>query len=153
MIIEQAKVEDADEILALQKLAYQSEAELYGNSTIQPLTQTLTEMQAEFAKRVFLKASLDGAVIGSVRAHVDRETCFIGKLIVHPRFQNQGIGTRLMNEIEKRFVQVERYELFTGHKSERNLHLYRKLGYKSFRSQKITDALTLVYMEKRSCAE
>jgi GNAT superfamily N-acetyltransferase len=76
-------------------------------------------------------------------------TNFIGKLIVHPDFQNQGIGTRLMNEIEKRFDQAERYELFTGYKSERNLHLYRKLGYKPFRSERATDKVTLTFLEKR----
>ena len=44
MIIEQASAEDAAEILALQKLAYRSEAELYDDYTIPPLTQTLEEM-------------------------------------------------------------------------------------------------------------
>ena len=41
LTIEEAKVADAAEILALQKLAYQSEAELYGDDAIPPVTQTL----------------------------------------------------------------------------------------------------------------
>jgi hypothetical protein len=40
MIIEQAGVEDAGEILRLQKLAYQSEARIYNDYTIPPLLQT-----------------------------------------------------------------------------------------------------------------
>jgi len=38
------------EILSLQKLAYQSEAKLLNDYTIQPLTQTLIELQNEFNK-------------------------------------------------------------------------------------------------------
>jgi hypothetical protein len=53
-----------------------------------------------------------------------------------------------MNEIEHAFSHAARFELFTGHLSERNLYLYRKLGYRSFKQERITDALTLVYLEK-----
>ena len=38
--IERAAVEDAPEILALQKAAFRSEAELYGDFSIEPLVQT-----------------------------------------------------------------------------------------------------------------
>ena len=41
MEITQATAEDAAAILALQRLAYQSEAEVYGDFSIPPLTQTL----------------------------------------------------------------------------------------------------------------
>jgi hypothetical protein len=45
MIIERAHIEDTKEILDFQKLAYQSEAEIYNDYTIPPLTQTLEEME------------------------------------------------------------------------------------------------------------
>jgi hypothetical protein len=48
MHIEPATIQDADAILALQKLAYQSEAAIYADYTIPPLTQTLEELKAEF---------------------------------------------------------------------------------------------------------
>jgi ribosomal protein S18 acetylase RimI-like enzyme len=147
--IERADAADAAEILELQKLAYQSEAAIYDDFTIPPLTQTLGEITADFERQVFLKASADETIIGSVRAHQAEETCFIGRLIVHPNFQDRGIGTRLMGEIEKAFRQAKRYELFTGHKSERNLHLYQKLGYEPFRTRVLTQDLTLVFLEKR----
>jgi hypothetical protein len=47
-IIERASVEDAQEILALQRLAYQSEAEIYDDYSIPPLTQTLEAIRADF---------------------------------------------------------------------------------------------------------
>ena len=148
MIIEQAKIKDAKEILDLQKLAYQSEAAIYDDYTIPPLMQTLKEIEADFERQVFLKALAGGRIIGSVRAHKRQETCLIGRLIVHPDFQNQDIGAGLMGEIEETFSQAERYELFTGYLSERNLHFYQKRGYKTFKRERITEDLTLVFLEK-----
>ncbi len=133
MLIELADIADAQEILDLQKLAYQSEAALYEDYTIPPLTQTLEQMQEDLRKQVVFKATLDGKIIGSVRGYVQDGTCHIGRLIVHPDFQNRGIGTSLMNAIEQHYAQARRYELFTGDRSERNLHLYHKLGYRIFR--------------------
>lgn len=54
-----------------------------------------------------------------------------------------------MTEIEDKYsASVNHYALFTGHKSERNLHIYNKLGYQEIRRETIRDDLRLVYMEK-----
>ena len=151
MVIEQAQTSDAPVILALQKLAYLSEAEIWQDYTIPPLTQTLEEIEREFQSRTVLKVILDGKIIGSVRAHLQEGTCYIGRLIVHPDFQNQGIGAKLLREIEGRFAQARRYELFTGEKSERNLYFYQKWGYRIFRKEELTDKVTLVFLEKKGC--
>lgn len=148
MIIKQAVISDVEEIFFLQKLAYKSEAEIYNDFNIHPLNQSLEEIKNEFNRKIFLKAVVDGKIIGSVRAFVDQGTCYIERFIVHPDFQNQGIGTKIMNEIEKFFNKAKRFELFTGHKSERNIHLYKKLGYRIFKTKKVNDNLDLVYFEK-----
>jgi GNAT superfamily N-acetyltransferase len=149
MIIMQANVEDAEEILNLQKLAYQREAEIYNDYTIPPLTQSIWDIEAEFESHIFLKALVEGTqLIGSVRAYMRHGTCFVGRLIVHPDFQNQGIGTSLMHEIEHHFGHARRFELFTGHLSKRNMHLYQKLGYREFDRKIINKNLELVYLEK-----
>lgn len=54
-----------------------------------------------------------------------------------------------MNSIENYFMGCERYELFTGQKSVKNLYLYKKLGYKVFKEEKISEKLALVYLEKK----
>ena len=149
MIIEKATVSDAEEILALQKLAYRSEAEIYNDFNIPPMVQTLESIEKDFENQVFLKALINGRIIGSVRAYSKEGICYIGRLIVHPDFQNQRIGTKLMNEIEKIFGTCQRFELFTGDKSKRNLYLYQKLGYKLFKTANITDQTTIVYLEKK----
>lgn len=137
------------EILALQRIAYQSEGELYNDFSLPPLLQTLHEITADFDDQLFLKAVVDGKIVGSVRGYMQKSTCYVGRLIVHPDYQNRGMGTRLMDEIESRFPTAERYELFTGQLSEKPLHIYEKRGYKRFRVEEIHEGLTLVYLEKR----
>ena len=144
-----ADISDADDILTLQKLAYQSEAELYQDWSITPLTQSIEDIKTEFSTKTFFKACLDGKVVGSVRVSVNRGTGFVGRLIVHPEHQKKGIGTKLMEEIEKKFPSTERFELFTGSRSEGNIRLYEKLGYRIFRKERSSAQVELVFMEKR----
>jgi phosphoribosylanthranilate isomerase/ribosomal protein S18 acetylase RimI-like enzyme len=148
--IEPARVDDAAEILILQKLAYQSEAELNQDFSIPPLTQTQAEIESEFTGKRFLKACTGGRIIGSVRGELRDGTCRIGRLIVHPDWQNRGIGSRLLRAVETLFPEAERFELFTSDRSERNLYLYRKMGYCEFKRESLNERVTLVYLEKRA---
>jgi ribosomal protein S18 acetylase RimI-like enzyme len=149
VIIEKATVSDAEELLALQKLACRSEAEIYDEDSLPPLVQTLEGMEEDLKHQHFLKAAMDGRIIGSVRAYAKEGTCYIGRLIVHPDFQGRGIGTRLMNDIERIFYGCKRFELFTGDRSERNLYLYQKRGYRIFKTAKVTDQTNIVYLERK----
>ncbi len=145
--IESAEKSDLQQILDLQYLAYQSEAELFNDKKIPPLTQTLAEVINEYDEGTILKAVTEEKIIGSVRCHVDNGTAYIGKLIVHPEYQRRGIGTKLLQAIQN-YCAAERYELFTSTRSLKNIRLYERLGFKKFREKKITDELQFVYLEK-----
>ncbi|MFC7391991.1 GNAT family N-acetyltransferase [Scopulibacillus cellulosilyticus] len=148
--IERANRKDASEILALQKLAYMSEAQLYNDYTIMPLNEDLSIVEQSFEKNIVLKYVEDGKIVGSVRAYEKDGVCNINKLMVHPEYQNQGIGRKLMEEIEKHFKNVS-YKLFTGSRSSKNIALYEKLGYKGYKVGKIENEDTLfLFMEKSS---
>jgi Ni,Fe-hydrogenase III small subunit/GNAT superfamily N-acetyltransferase len=147
--IETADLTNAEEILALQKLAYQSEAELYNDFTLSPLRQTIEEIKNDFSDQVFLKAVMDGKIVGSVRASLKDHNCMIRRLFVHPTYQNLGIGAKLMNEAERRFkTAVNRFEVFTGDKSKRNIFFYEKLGYEVFKTERISEKRNRVYLQK-----
>lgn len=79
---------------------------------------------------------------------MEGDTCCISRLAVHPDHQNKGIGKELMLAIENRFSGAKRYELFTGHKSGKNLALYERLGYRTFGEERQSDTVTLILMEK-----
>lgn len=147
MLITYADIRDAQEILTLQKLAYQMEAERYNDYTLPPLTQTLEGIQDDFVKMTVLKAEFDDMIVGSVRAYAENGMCYVGRLIVHPNYMGRGIGTKLMHKIEDGFKGVQRFELFTGQQTAGALHIYFKMGYREFK-QKEMDTHMLVFLEK-----
>lgn len=151
IIIRDASEADAAEILEIQKLAFHGQAVLYGDCTLPPLVQTLEELIRDFTSHVFLKALDEGKIVGSVRGRQQGNTCFLSRLIVRPDHQNRGIGKMLMHAIESKFSGVPRFELFTGHRSERSLALYAKLGYREFQRKPQSDTVLLICMEKRNC--
>lgn len=144
--------EDLEEILQLQKHAYQENAVRYNDFAIPPLTQTLEDLKEEAKDSIILKVIEDRRIVGSVRAFEKSGSCFIGKLMVHPDYQNKGLGKKLMRAIEKYF-KVLRYELFTGHLDKKNLAFYEKLGYRRFKEVEIKDGLRFVYFEKAGNTE
>lgn len=153
MKIVPAEAKDLPVILALQKLAFESEARLVGNFEIPPMTQTIEDLEQEFAALVMLKAVMDdGELVGSVRAKIENATAHVGRLMVKPGLQGQGIGARLLAAIEKACAQ-NRYELFTSAKSHRNVALYEKAGYRAFKEAEVMPGVRLVWMEKRAEAE
>jgi ribosomal protein S18 acetylase RimI-like enzyme len=140
---------DAAGILEIQKSAFYQEGILYGDFTLPPLVQTLAELVLDFKTYAFLKAIYEGKIVGSVRGRIEGDACHISRLIVHPDYQNKGIGKRLMRAIEDKFSGARRYELFTGNRSEKNLALYAKLEYRRFKEKPQGDHVTLVYLERR----
>lgn len=148
---------DAEQILKLQYLCYQSEAALYGDYGIEPLTQSLDDLRAELARGCVLVARLGEEVVGSVRGSVDEDgTATLAKLIVHPRLQRHGLGRRLLTAIEERLAEersAKRYRLFTGHRSEGNLRLYRGLGYAPVSTERVSPRLSMVVLEKEAARE
>jgi ribosomal protein S18 acetylase RimI-like enzyme len=151
MKLEAAAEQDLDQILQLQKKAFYGQALIYNDFNLPPLLQTIEDLKEEFRLKAIYKVEQAGKIIASIRCYIKDNTLYLEKLIVDPDFQNRGIGTKIMTEIEKRYSSsVNRYALFTGHKSVRNLHLYKKLGYQERRQKIIRDDLKLIYMEKNN---
>lgn len=154
LILKKALRADLPKVLTLQKKCYQSEAALYNDYSIQPLTQTLEELYADFnAGERCIIALRDTEIVGAVRGVVKKNIGYIGKLIVHPDFQNKGIGKRLLAAMETVLEPVACYELFTGHKSEKNVALYQRQGYFIFKQQPVNDQLTLFFLRKKFVKE
>ncbi len=150
MDIIKAEFGDLSDILQLQYIAYQSEAEILNDFDIPPLKQTLEEVQSEYARGIILKAvDENSGIIGSVRGYSENGVLYIGKLIVKPDCQGRGIGTELLRQIEN-ICPHKRCELFTSSESKRNIRLYEKNGYRIFKKEEVSPKLTFVYLEKFS---
>lgn len=139
--------EDLPEILKIQHMAFQKEAEDFQDFNIEPLTQTLDVLENEYRTFTFLKAvNSDGNIIGSVRGYIKDGTSYIGKTFVHPDYQGKGIGTQMIKTLEKMNV-APRYEINASIRCPQNIRLYESLGFTRFKETK-TENNGFVYLEK-----
>lgn len=145
--IERAAVEDAPEILALQKAAFRSEAEFYGDFSIEPLAQTRESLVKQFSTHVIWKAVHGNRIVGSVRARCEGDVVSVEKLVVAPEFQGRGIGTLLMRAVESEFGD-KTFVLWTGSRSKRNIGLYTKLSYATTGETRKQGNVTLIRLIK-----
>lgn len=137
---------DLDTILQLQYAAFHDEAEAFNDYSIEPLSQTTDDLMHEYSYRIFLKAVYYGQIIGSVRVHTVGDTVHIGKLIVHPGYQNKGLGKRLLNAAECMFPHT-RCELNAAKRMNKNIMLYTHCGYVAFKEIEDEFGRIFVYME------
>ncbi|MFF2202731.1 GNAT family N-acetyltransferase [Streptomyces sp. NPDC058145] len=149
-----ATEQDAEQIFRLQYLCFQREAALYGNYRIDPLVQSLDSVRQEVVADCVFVARLGEEVVGSVHGKVTEDgAAAIGKLCVHPRLQGHGIGARLLRAAETALSEqrgATRFRLHTGHRSEGNLRLYRRVGYETVGRSTGADGVELIILEKRA---
>ncbi|MCD9877448.1 GNAT family N-acetyltransferase [Streptomyces guryensis] len=147
-----ATEQDAEQIFRLQYLCFQSEAALYGNYRIDPLVQSLDSVRQEVTADCVYVARLGEEVVGSVRGRVTEDgSASIGKLCVHPRLQGHGIGARLLRAAESALAEergAKVFRLHTGHRSEGNLRLYRRVGYQAVGTSQGNDGVPMIVLEK-----
>ncbi|WP_330461788.1 GNAT family N-acetyltransferase [Streptomyces sp. NBC_00820] len=152
--ISAATEQDAEQIFKLQYLCFQSEAALYGNYRIDPLVQSLESVRREVAADCVFVARLGDEVVGSVRGRATEDgAAAIGRLCVHPRLQGHGIGARLLRAAETALTEecgATLFRLHTGHRSEGNLRLYRKVGYEAVGRSKGADGVEMIVLEKKA---
>ncbi len=148
IVLAPATPSDAGEILTLQRAAYVTEAQLYGDAELPPLTEPLDGVAAAIAAGTVLKATLGHRIVGSGRSRIDGTTLHIGRLVVAPDVQGRGVGTAVLDVLESAAPDgVERYSLFTGHLSAA-LRLYRRHGYREVRRERVSPAVELVHLDK-----
>lgn len=144
-------VADAGEVLTLQRAAYVCEARRYRDPELPPLVQSLDDLRAELARGdvIGLGAWADHRLVGAVRLRVDGVVAHLGRLVVAPDRQGEGIGSSLLSAGERVLPPtVAEIRLFTGSRSVETIRLYERFGY---RRQYESPAGThdLVHLSKR----
>lgn len=149
MDIKLAVANDIPEIIAVQKLAFYDVAKYYGNYRLGPLQVTIKDLEKTFKDYTYFKAVINNNIVGSVRAKKVKNQCKLENLIVHPSYQNSGIGKKLMASLEDNFKNCKKVSLFTGKDTPKNMEFYQSLGYIviSERPKTKTEPI-LVVMEK-----
>jgi len=126
---------DAGELLTLQRACWLQEAlALDVLRGIPPLEETLEDVVAGLTGRgdwqtwVVRRA---GRLVGSVRGRRHDDVWHVGRLMVAPDLQGQGLGRVLLEHAQAVAPDgVTSFELFTGHASRDNQRMYRKAGFR-----------------------
>jgi tRNA (guanine37-N1)-methyltransferase len=123
---------DAGEIYTLQRACWLQELEANPGVVIPALTETLDDVVAGLATHRTWVLRRAGRLVGSVRARLtSRGGWDIGRLMVAPDLQGQGLGRLLLEHAEAAAPpDATTYLLFTGAQSAANQRMYKKAGYR-----------------------
>jgi ribosomal protein S18 acetylase RimI-like enzyme len=118
----------AQQLHAVQMVAYAQEAKLLGAIYFPPLERTVVELQT--TEEVFLAAFMCQELVGAASVWPDPEGTGmnIASLVVAPQIQRQGIGTALMASVLATHGSGE-ITVQTGAKNLPALSLYARAGF------------------------
>lgn len=125
-------LQDAGEILTLQRAAYLTEAAAHGDFNLPPLTQSLSDLTSELSTPGVMALGIRdaGRLVAALRLHRSGPVLELRRLIVAPDRQGQGLGSRLLSHAETVFPDCREIRLFTGEHSTANIRLYTRSGYR-----------------------
>ncbi len=126
-------VDDAGEVMTLQRAAWVSEAQANGTLDIPPLLETLDVVRRDLADPAYtVWGRRDGGrLVAMVRTSLlSPTTAFLGRLGVVPDLRGTGLGAAALRHAEAALPQgVTRVELITGERSVDNHRFYARHGY------------------------
>lgn len=139
--------EEAEEVWALQHAAYRAEAALIGVAQLPPLQDTVDALIA-CRERFYGLRTTAGELAGAISCETDRQGRHtICRLMVHPDYHRQGIGSKLLAYLLER----EPAPSWTVTAEARNapaLALYEKSGFVRKGSLQPAPDITLVRLER-----
>ena len=148
MKIELATIQHVPALLDLQRRAFGPLCEELKWEDAPILSESLEHLYEDFAQCTTLKMeNEDGLIVGSVHGKVDDGSLYIGRLMVLPEYQQQGIGKRLFREIQSRLPH-RRIWLCTCQQVRPPYEFYLREGFKPYKSEVVGPGLTWAYLEK-----
>ena len=122
---------DAGELFTLQLACWVQEQHDNPGVEIPALHESLDDVREWLGHWTVLVLRREGRLIGAARARREDDAWDVGRLMVVPDLQGQGLGRLLLEEIERAAPEdVTAYSLFTGAGSLRNQRMYKKAGYR-----------------------
>jgi tRNA (guanine37-N1)-methyltransferase len=122
---------DAGELLTLQRACWVQEQQANPGVTIWALEESLDDVVRWLGEWTTLVLRREGRLVGAARGRADGDTWDVGRVMVAPDLQGQGLGRLLLRAIEDAApAEVTSYALFTGAGSTRNQRMYKKAGYR-----------------------
>ena len=122
---------DAAELYVLQLCCWVQEMHANPGVRIPALHESLDDVRASLAEWTVLLLRRAGRLVAAARGRAEGDVWDVGRLMVAPDLQGQGLGRFMLAEIEAAAPPgVTSYSLFTGAGSAGNIRMYKKAGYR-----------------------
>jgi len=122
--LKKAIVDEADDLLEIQKKVFQPIYEKYQDHDTNPVNQSKEKFLKRFTIGDYYKIIYDHKLAGSVFVYESAP----GKMVLHiinilEEYQNKGLGQEVMKRLEMIYPEAESWELETILTEERNIYL------------------------------
>ncbi|CAN5653782.1 GNAT family N-acetyltransferase [soil metagenome] len=123
---------DAGELLTLQRACWMQEAAANDSvAGIPALQESLADVVAWIDTWSTYVVRVAGRLFGAARGRLEGAAWDIGRIMVAPDLQGQGLGRVLLEHIQAVAVpEATSYVLFTGFQSAGNIRMYKKAGFR-----------------------
>ncbi len=122
---------DVGELFVLQMCCWVQELHANPGVRIPALHEDLDDVRRSLADWTWLVLRRGGRLVAAARGRAEGGSWDVGRLMVAPDLQGQGLGRFMLAEIEAAAPPaVSSYSLFTGASSTDNIRMYKKAGYR-----------------------
>lgn len=144
-----SKHAEAKELLKIQKEAFHSDLIKYKDYRTSPATESLDYFFFRMQNSLHYSIFVDGRLAGGIcLVKQTKDHNYLYRIFLGSEFQNKGLGSKILQELERQFPKVKKWSLDTPKDNRRNRHFYEKFGYKKTGEQQVNEYLTLINYEK-----
>ncbi len=149
--IARTNMKEAEPLLNIQKEAFQADLKKYKDYDSSPAAESLDFFKYRINNSLHYTLYMDGKIAGGICLVKITDTHYrLFRIFLSPKFQNKGLGTKILSKMEKQFTKVEKWSLDTPKDNERNRHFYEKFGYQKSGEFQVNERLTLIEYEKKT---
>ncbi|ENQ3080642.1 GNAT family N-acetyltransferase [Bacillus cereus] len=142
------KLEEAEELLCIQKKAFQSDLEKYQDYDSSPATEKVERLMRKIELFHHFTIWINNEIVGGIDVRdLNNQHYRINRIFLKTSLQNKGLGSRIMNLIHQEFPEAEKWSLDTPKDNIRNHHFYEKCGYRVVGEHQINNKLILLDYE------
>ena len=125
-----AGLEDAEALLAVQKLAFNALLEKYQDYDTNPAMELLSNLRRKLSERDYYFILLDGREVGYVVVKHTESSLHITPIGIMPECQGRGVGHKAMLLLEELYPENQRWSLGTILQEPGLCRFYESLGYR-----------------------
>lgn len=152
-ILQKVKIEDAEEMLAVQKASFEKYYDKYGDFDSNPYDMDLSRMEFNIKYRFgrYEKMVVDNKIIGGIFAFELEDPMIkkIAQFYVLPEYQNLGYGKKAMKEFLDSDLNVKKWYVDTILQEDANVGFYQSFGFEIIDEEEEHEGLTFVTLLKK----